>query len=102
MALRFGKKKAAQKKSAVGRHAAPPKKKAPPRKQPAYDDLRERVARLEALVEELQRRIDREPDRDPGDAVPPGVAVQDPEPPDEEARRIQTSLESRLHSGEQE
>lgn len=58
MALRFGKKKAAQKKSAVGRHAAPPKKKAPPRKQPAYDDLRERVARLEALVEELQRRID--------------------------------------------
>ena len=96
MALRSGKKKALKKK------AAPAKKKAAARKRPVRDDLRERLMRLEALVEELRRRIDEGPERDPGDAVPPGVAVKDPEPPDDEARQVQASLESRLHSGEEE
>ena len=95
--LRPGKKKAAQKK-----RAAPPKKKTPLRKQPVRDDLRERVARLEVLVEALSRRLNEAPARDPGDAVPPGVAVQDPGPLDEEARRAQASLQSQLHSGEPE
>lgn len=101
MALRLGKKKAAKKKGMVDRRA-PAKKKAAPRKHPARDDLRERVARLETLVEELRRRIEARPEIDPGDAVPPGVAVQDAEPPDEEAKRVQASLESHLHSGEPE
>ena len=36
---------------------------------------------------------------DPGDAVPPGVAVMEPEPPDEEARAAKDALTSHL-SGE--
>ncbi len=97
MALRQGKRKAAKKKG-----APPARKKAAPRKRPVRDDLEKRIARLEVLVEELRRRTDKEPEHDPGDAVPPGVAVQTPEPPDDEVRRVQASLESRLHSGEPE
>lgn len=37
--------------------------------------------------------------RDPGDGVPPGVAVQDPEPLDQEAEAALASLEEKL-SGE--
>lgn len=97
MALRFGKKKAQKKKE-----AALAKKKAAPRKRPVRDDLRERVARLEVMVENLRRQMETQPERDPGDAVPPGAAVQNPAPPDEEARGVQASLESHLHSGEPE
>ena len=38
-------------------------------------------------------------ERDPGDGVPPGVAVQDPEPLDQEAEAALASLEEKL-SGE--
>ncbi|WP_284945659.1 hypothetical protein [Acidisoma cladoniae] len=37
-------------------------------------------------------------DIDPGDAVPPGVAVEDPAPMDEEAETAFENLESNLHS----
>ena len=39
-------------------------------------------------------------DRDPGDAVPPGVAVQEPEPMDEEAEAAFENLEEHLSGGE--
>ncbi len=42
------------------------------------------------------RRLSAE--RDPGDAVPPGVAVRDPEPMDEEATAAFESLQERLGS----
>ena len=35
-------------------------------------------------------------ERDPGDAVPPGVAVQDPEPMDEEAAAAFENLQTQL------
>ncbi len=41
------------------------------------------------------RRLSTE--RDPGDAVPPGVAVRDPEPMDEEATAAFDSLQAQLH-----
>ena len=41
------------------------------------------------------RRLSAE--RDPGDGVPPGVAVQEPEPMDEEATAAFESLEAKLH-----
>ena len=67
-----------------------------------------RVAELEdrlAALEQLQRaqaatgpgtRRTRRRAIDPGDAVPPGVAVQTPEEPDAEARAVQALLEERL------
>ena len=39
-------------------------------------------------------------ERDPGDAVPPGVAVQEPEPMDEEAKAAFENLEEHLSGGE--
>ncbi len=41
------------------------------------------------------------PERDPGDAVPPGVAVQESEPMDEEATAAFDSLEATLHPVEE-
>ena len=74
-----------------------------------------RVAELEIELEKLQKAVAATPpkpprerapktprrtrDIDPGDAVPPGVAVQDPEPMDEEAKTAFENLEEHL-SGE--
>ena len=40
-------------------------------------------------------------ERDPGDAVPPGVAVQDPEPMDEEAAAAFENLQAQLRPAEE-
>ena len=40
-------------------------------------------------------------ERDPGDAVPPGVAVAEPEPMDEEATTAFENLQARLHPGDE-
>ncbi len=40
-------------------------------------------------------------ERDPGDAVPPGVAVSEPEPMDEEAAAAYESLQAKLHPADE-
>ena len=40
-------------------------------------------------------------ERDPGDAVPPGVAVAEPEPMDEEAATAFENLQAHLHSADE-
>ena len=72
----------------------------------------ERITELEMEVERLEKAAARAPAReaaprrprrqrgiDPGDAVPPGVAVEEPAPLDEEAEAARESLEENL-SGE--
>ena len=76
-----------------------------------------RIGELEAEVQQLQEqaarsvaapaaekvtrrgRLPRSREIDPGDAVPPGVAVLDPEPLDAEAKAARDALEEKL-SGE--
>ena len=63
-----------------------------------------RVAELEAEVERLQslqapprpKRTRRSAEPDPGDGVPPGVAVLEPAPLDDEAKAAQSALEEHL------
>ena len=74
-------------------------------------ELEEQVTRLQAnaapvappIAEAKGVRRGRPPGRskgvDPGDAVPPGVAVQDPEPLDEEAVAARNALEDNLSGG---
>ena len=74
-------------------------------------ELEEQVAQLQAnaapvaspIAEAKAVRRGRPPGRskgvDPGDAVPPGVAVQDPEPLDEEAVAARNALEDNLSGG---
>jgi chromosome segregation ATPase len=75
--------------------------------------LEAEVTRLEGALAKASRaapakasraaavRLRKQPprERDPGDAVPPGVAVQEPEPLDQEAEAARASLEEKL-SGE--
>ncbi|TLU71242.1 hypothetical protein [Lichenicoccus roseus] len=70
-------------------------------------ELEEQVARHEhdlasaAVPEPAPAKAGRRrtPVRDPGDAVPPGVAVETPVAPDEEAEAARENLEHHLHSG---
>ena len=67
-------------------------------------ELEAEVTRLEGALAKAPRaaavRPRKQPrERDPGDAVPPGVAVQDPAPLDLEAEAALASLEEKL-SGE--
>jgi chromosome segregation ATPase len=78
----------------------------------AADEAAERITELERYVSRLERkgapqanaskpgrrRDDRQkqPDRDPGDAVPPGVAVQSPEPLSHEDERVLEHLNEEL------
>ena len=73
-------------------------------------ELETEVARLESQVARhaaaakrsnaaKPSRASRKRDIDPGDAVPPGVAVPEPEQPDEEAEAARGALEEHL-SGE--
>lgn len=72
-------------------------------------ELEDRVARLEKQVTSPPPAVRRarppgatsrtrrpEQDRDPGDAVPPGVAVEAPAPLDEEAEAARENLEQHL------
>ena len=80
-------------------------------------DAAARIAELEGQVARLEKRVASEteptavgraagPGRsrrtrreiDPGDAVPPGVAVEEPEPLDEEAETARDNLEEHLRS----
>ncbi len=77
------------------------------------EELEEQVARLEKPADSptsrarsggtaaatTRRTRSGRLEHDPGDAVPPGVAVEDPEPPDEEAVAARENLEEHL-SGE--
>ena len=75
-------------------------------------ELEEEVARLEKQVSSQAAAAKRSATRaaarksrdiDPGDAVPPGVAVQEPEPLDEEAETVKGNLEEHLvASGEEQ
>ena len=74
-----------------------------------------RIADLEAQVAQMEKKAPSKPaasptakttskrgpkrsrEIDPGDAVPPGVAVEDPEPMDEEATEAKESLEEHFH-----
>ena len=78
----------------------------------AAEEAAERITTLERYVRRLERkgapqangskpgrrRDDRQkqPDRDPGDAVPPGVAVQSPEPLSHEDERVLEHLNEEL------
>jgi hypothetical protein len=65
-----------------------------------------RIAELEARVIDLEKRASPKPLRgrpkrskiDPGDSVPPGVAVEDPEPMDDEAETAFENLTEHLHA----
>jgi hypothetical protein len=63
-------------------------------------ELEEQLARLEkelaAAAPQPPRRRPRHREIDPGDAVPPGVAVEEPAPPDLEAETIRENLEKHL------
>lgn len=69
-------------------------------------ELEEEVARLEKQVASQSgaakrgatRAARKSRDIDPGDAVPPGVAVQEPEPLDQEAETAKESLEEHLRA----
>jgi hypothetical protein len=70
-------------------------------------ELEEEVARLEKQVASQSGAAKRGATRagarksrdiDPGDAVPPGVAVQEPEPLDQEAETAKESLEEHLRA----
>jgi DNA repair exonuclease SbcCD ATPase subunit len=72
--------------------------------QARIEELEQQVARLEKTSARKQtnrrsrtgltQRVRTEaPDRDPGDAVPPGVAVEQPAPLDEQAEAARESLE---------
>ena len=58
--------------------------------------LEARVARLEEQVGRLARGGRRGRDIDPGDAVPPGVAVLEPEPMDAEAEAALDAIEKHI------
>ena len=87
----------------------------------AGKDAAARIADLEGEVARLERQLKRQspkpadssaPPRatrrprrreiDPGDAVPPGVAVEEPEPLDKEAETALAALEEHLPGGEGE
>jgi hypothetical protein len=65
-------------------------------------ELQDEVARLQTprAAQTASRAAtmpdDGSPDIDPGDAVPPGVAPQDPEPPDQDAETARENLEAHL------
>ena len=76
-----------------------------------------RAEELERTVAKLERKLGtgeaegrapapkaprrrRKAERDPGDAVPPGVAVEDPEPPSEEDRQVLDNMNERLSEPE--
>lgn len=75
-------------------------------------ELESEVSRLEAALAKASRAVPAKAaratavrpskpprQRDPGDAVPPGVAVQDPEPLDAEAEAALASMEEKLSGG---
>ena len=69
-------------------------------------ELREQVAATEAVNETTEApkasrraRTTRKAPIDPGDAVPPGVAVAEPQPLDEEAQAARDALEEKLSGG---
>jgi hypothetical protein len=83
----------------------------------AASEAAERIAELEREVSRHERRLARanratepapaseeqeEPaaDHDPGDAVPPGVAVQEPAPLSDEDQKVRDSLEEKLSTEE--
>ena len=64
-------------------------------------ELEDEVARLQGQPPEIDSHLaaspdsgPRERDLDPGDAVPPGVAPEDPNPPDQEADTARENLEA--------
>lgn len=104
---RAGRKGAAKKKAAAvpqKKAAPPPRRKAPAPKKRAggpANDLLQRIERLEAQIAALEaalgeRSNGQHPERDPGDAVPPGVAPAAPEPPDAEAQEAEEALNQHL------
>lgn len=80
-----------------------PAKRAPATPSPSRDDgavlaqlaaLRQEMSALREEVRAMTRRPQsRRPSLDPGDAVPPGVAVQEPEPLRAEDKKALRSLE---------
>ena len=74
-------------------HVARLEKSAARRSQPAPEPAAE-VQRTTRSTRTRRSGLSR--DRDPGDAVPPGVAVADPEPLDERAKQVRANLEEHL------
>ncbi|MBV8574546.1 MAG: hypothetical protein JOZ58_05820 [Acetobacteraceae bacterium] len=83
----------------------------------AANEAAERIAELEGEVSRYERRLARanraiEPapaseeqekpgaDHDPGDAVPPGVAVQEPAPLSDEDQKVRDRLDEKLSTEE--
>ena len=68
--------------------------------------LREQAAAAQPITKPVKEakapragRASRKAPLDPGDAVPPGVAVEEPQPLDEEARAARDALEEHLSAG---
>jgi chromosome segregation ATPase len=66
-------------------------------------ELREQAAAVQVVAKPVKEakapraaRTSRKAPIDPGDAVPPGVAVEEPQPLDEEAQMAQDALEEHL------
>jgi DNA repair exonuclease SbcCD ATPase subunit len=69
-------------------------------------ELREQASAAQAVAKPVKEakapraaRTSRKAPIDPGDAVPPGVAVEDPQPLDEEAQTARDALEEHLSGG---